>query len=135
MLYRIISADYLKNKLPHASKPPGPTDILPVTIPEDVYGLTVGHNMFLAEDFETDDNLALRTSPFTTLSPFATTVQATYLSNLATEHVLRGSTEPETRQKATAKLDLILQSYGGALIPPAGQAVGHYCGAFGIRTK
>jgi len=131
---RIISADYTGNQVPHASEPPKADDILPATLPGDKSGLTVSHNLYLAEDLQTDGNFEIKSCEFTTLSPFTTTVQATYFSSLVTEHILHGSKDPVSRGFATVKLDMMLQAFGGTLIPPPGKAVGHYCGAFGIST-
>lgn len=124
----------MENKLPHATEPPKANDILPAIFPDEKAGLTITHNLFLASSVDTEGNFEFRNSDSTTLSPFSATLQATYISNLVTEHVLRGSKDPEIRQNETTKLDLMLQSFGGALIPQPGKAAGHYCGAFAVRT-
>ena len=134
MVYRIISADYMENKLPLVTESPKLDDLLPMTSPADERGHTVGYNLFLAEDIERNGNSELRTSSFTTLSPFAAIIQATYLSSLVTQHVFHGAKDPVTRRSDSTRLDLNLAAYAGALIPPPGKAAGHFCGAYGIRT-
>jgi hypothetical protein len=117
-----------------ATQGPRLTDLLPVTSSRDIAGRRVSHDLYLAEDFDTANAVEMISSPFTSLGQFACVVQATYLADLVREHNLRGSADPEVRQNTVLRLDLTLQAYGGALIPPPGEARGTYCGAYSIRT-
>lgn len=125
----------MDNILPLATQGPRLTDLLPVTSSSDFAGRCVNHELYLADDLDTANAVEMVSSPFTSLSPFACVVQATYLADLVAQHILRGPTGSDARQKAVLKLDLILQAYASALIPPPGKATGSYCGAYSIRTS
>lgn len=73
---------------------------------------------------------------FTRLGYFASTVQATYLSTLVTQHIQSKDRYPDdVRREEAIKLDRALQAFSFTLIPPPGKAEGTYCGSYWMRTK
>ncbi|KAH7419276.1 hypothetical protein BKA64DRAFT_12764 [Cadophora sp. MPI-SDFR-AT-0126] len=129
---RNINSAWRKNGLPCASNSPQLEDYLPLT--------PTGEDR-LREDLVLPQDLDVAWSSgghlnrdFTKFGPFAATVQSTYLAGLVVRHVQDDSRDASTRKNDAARLEGALQSYLCALIPPAGEAKGSYCGAFGIRT-
>ena len=133
-IFRLIAADYMMNSLPIGSEPPRLHDVLPVMDLMDEPGQLLSHNLFLAEHYNEHDGFVRPPVTFTSLTPFSTTLQATYLNHLVTEHILNGSEDFTTRRLHTLRLTVILQHYEDVLVPPPGEAVGHYCGAYGLQT-
>ncbi|KAH9216898.1 hypothetical protein DL95DRAFT_522367 [Leptodontidium sp. 2 PMI_412] len=126
----IISA-WKKNKLPCASSPPQLDDYLPLTASgED----RLHEDLVLPKDLDLSWSNASLNRDFTRFGSFAATVQSTYLAGLVVQHVQDENRDAATRQDDAARLEGALQSYLCALIPPAGEAKGSYCGAFGLRT-
>ncbi|KAK0125399.1 hypothetical protein ONS95_000583 [Cadophora gregata] len=129
---RNINSAWKKSELPCAAAPPQLEDFLPLTpTGED----RLREDLILPQDLE----VAWSTSGplnrnFTKFGSFAATVQSTYLAGLVVRHVQDDSRDAPTRKNDAARLEGALQSYLCALIPPAGEAKGSYCGAFGIRT-
>jgi len=129
---RNINSAWKKNELPCASSPPQLEDYLPLT-PTGEHRLS--EDLVLPQDLDAAWSSAgpLRRE-FTKFGSFAATVQSTYLAGLVVRHVQDDSRDLSTRKNDAARLEGALQSYLCALIPPAGEAKGSYCGAFGIRT-
>ncbi|KAE8444877.1 hypothetical protein EG329_014125 [Mollisiaceae sp. DMI_Dod_QoI] len=134
VLERIINQEYVDGKLPFASAGPAADDYLPrVPLKDGVY-YRVRDELLLPEDV----NLAIPEMTdrgFTRYGSFAAVIQATHLSDLTTQHVLDESKSPARREADSAKLDIALQHYTGACIPPPGKAEGKYCGPYGMRTS
>jgi len=125
--------DYGDNKLPFASAPPNTDDFLPLESDED-NTYRVGHDLLLPPHIDQSRSF-FENREFTALSPYAATIQATYLLNLTTHHVLDVVKDPISRGYGTTKLDMALQSFGSSLIPPPGKAAGSYCGAYSIHAR
>lgn len=128
---RVINVEFEHNKLPFASQAPSQHDILPLA-PGDT---KTSHPV--STDLVTPDNTGggteLFNREFTRLGNFGSTIQATYLSSLVTDHITENKGY-EMREAEARKLDAALQSFACTLIPPPGKADGRYCGAYGLRT-
>lgn len=124
----------MPNNLPISSQPPNLFDALPIMDVMDTPGQLLSHELFLAEQYHENDGFVRPPVTFTSLTPFSTTLQVAYLSHLVTDHILHGSEDFVTRRLHTLRLTVILQHYEDILVPPPGEAVGHYCGAYGLQT-
>ena len=94
----------------------------------------VGYDLLLPSHIDQSRSL-FKTRDFTALGPYASTIQATYLLNLTTRHVLDVDQDASSKEYGTTKLDIALQSFGSSLIPPPGKAAGRYCGAYSIHAE
>lgn len=133
ILERIINLEYMDNKLPFASAAPSADDFLPRVPLKDGIKYRVRDEMLLPEDV----NLAfldVEDRGCTRFGSFAAAIQMTYLSDLVTRHILDESKSPARREADAAKLDIALQGFATACIPPPGKANGKYCGPYAIRT-
>ncbi|KAH8672510.1 hypothetical protein BGZ60DRAFT_374149 [Tricladium varicosporioides] len=135
VLERVINAVYENNRLPLASDPPNLEDFLPQRQLEDLHldPPKVADDILLPQEFKQQETELNRDS--SRFAPFATTIQATYLSQLVTQHVLNSPKDPSTRKTEAAKLEAALQHFTGACIPPPGKAIGRYCAPYGIRIN
>lgn len=107
----------MDNKLPFASAAPTADDYLPRVPLKDGINYRVRDEMLLPEDVnlsspEVEDRGCTR------FGSFAAAVQMTYLSDMTTQHILDESKSPAKRETDAAKLDLALQSFASACIPP-----------------
>ncbi|KUJ22123.1 uncharacterized protein LY89DRAFT_394604 [Mollisia scopiformis] len=134
VLERIINQEFRGSGLPFASKGPEPDDYLPLVPLKDGVTYRVRDEIVLPEDVDLE-NLDLADRGCTRFGPFAAVVQMTYLTDLTTKHILDESKSPEERVADAAKLDIALQHFSGACIPPPGKAEGKYCGPYGLRTS
>lgn len=128
--YRVVDSAFPGDR-PFASQPPALEDIIVSISPEQAYRVSTGlvtPSKVLACSSELCDR------DFTSLDPFAASIQVAYLYSLVTEHIQCPYFDPEIRNATVAKLDAALQTSAFTLIPPPGKATGEYCGAFSLRT-
>ncbi|CZR57315.1 uncharacterized protein PAC_07204 [Phialocephala subalpina] len=134
ILERIINLEYMDNKLPFASAAPRADDYLPRVPLKDGINYRVKNEMLLPEDVDLSYP-GIEDRGSTRFGSFAAAIQMTYLSDLVTQHILDESKSPARREADAAKLDIALQNFSGACIPPPGKANGKYCGPYAIRTS
>jgi hypothetical protein len=117
MIYRLVNQEYLNNTLPFASTGPTEHDFLPLVQLRDGKEYRVKDEILLPENV---DLSSLDPCPrgFTRFGPFASTVQMTYLTDLTTQHTLDQSKSSDQREADSVKLDVALQDFAGACIPP-----------------
>ncbi|KAF4625498.1 hypothetical protein G7Y89_g12669 [Cudoniella acicularis] len=106
----VINAEYQDNKLPFASEPPRQHDLLPLQPSDGEDAPQVAADLLLPQQVKVE-NMKLQTRDFSKFTPFATTIQAVYLSSLVTEHVLNESRDSASRKADAAKLDAALQHF------------------------
>jgi hypothetical protein len=116
--------------LPFASAPPALDDALPISTQDETPHI-VSDGLILPHIVGAG-NLDLFNSGFTMISPFGSTVQATYISSLVTEHIRNYDKDPISWETEAQQLDLTIQSFCSNLIPHPGKSVGQYCSTFGI---
>lgn len=69
---------------------------------------------------------------FTRMSPFGSTIQATYISSLVANHISDRDEDPVSWETKAGYLDLVIQEFCSTLIPPPGKSIGSFCGSFGM---
>ena len=116
--------------LPFASAPPALDDALPISS-QDKTTPVVSDDLILPHMID-EGNVDLLDRKFTRISPFGSTVQATYISNLVTNHIRNRSGDPVSWETEARCLDAALKAFASSLIPPPGKSIGLYCGAYGV---
>lgn len=107
----------MNSTLPFASAGPTEQDLLPLVPLRDGVEYRVKDEILLPENVDLT-NLDSCPREFTRFGPFASTIQGTYLTDLTTKHMLDQSKSPSERETGWIKLDVALQNFTGACIPP-----------------
>lgn len=118
IMLRVINQEYMDSKLPFASNGPTPDDYLPLVPLNDGINYHIRDEVLLPEDLDLLSTSDLKAREFTRFGSFAPTIQMTYLSDLTTRHILDKGKCPESREADSVKLDIALQHFSGACIPP-----------------
>lgn len=114
---RLVNQEYMNNTLPFASTGPTKNDFLPLVPLRDGKEYRVKDEILSPENV---DLSSLDPCPrgFTRFGAFASTLQMTYLTDLTTQHILDQSKSYEQREADSVNLDVALQNFAGACIPP-----------------
>lgn len=117
MVCRLVNQEYMGSTLPFASAGPTEQDFLPLITLKDGIDYCVKDEILLPGNVDLA-NPDQEPREFTRFGPFATTIQMTHLTDLTTKHILDQSKSPAQREIDSAKLDVALQNFSGACIPP-----------------
>jgi hypothetical protein len=116
--------------LPFASAPPVLDDALPISTQGKTRPI-VSDDLILPHMID-EGNIDLLDREFTKMSPFGSTIQATYISNLVANHISNRGEDPVSWETQARCLDAVLKAFASSLIPPPGKSIGSYCGAYGM---